>query len=101
MGEFNASEGEGRGAEGLQTEHRHTALLDRAMILLDDVVEVAARAYLDGTPAPIFLAEQTQASMSRGVPIEIDLGRPANICSGDGRPEKFLRGLDGTVLTKQ
>jgi hypothetical protein len=32
-------------------------LLDRPMVLLDDVVEVTARAQLDGTPPLIFIAE--------------------------------------------
>jgi hypothetical protein len=44
MGEFESSEGNGRGAKGFHTEHRRTALLDRPMVLLDNVVEISSRA---------------------------------------------------------
>jgi hypothetical protein len=90
MGEFNSSEGDGRGAKGLQSEHRSTALLDRPMILLHDIVEIAARAYLNGAPALILLAEPSQGPMGRGVPIDVDLCRPAAIFSGDSGAEKCL-----------
>jgi len=42
MSELNAGEGHRCSVEGLQSEHRPRALLDRAVILLDEAIEVAA-----------------------------------------------------------
>jgi hypothetical protein len=47
MSQFNSGKRCRRRPIGLQTEHRHAPALDRAMILLDDVVQVAARADFD------------------------------------------------------
>jgi len=50
MRELHACERNGRRATGLEGKHRGAAALYRSMILLDDVVEIAATAYYDGPP---------------------------------------------------
>jgi hypothetical protein len=50
MCQLHACERDGCRARGLQSEHGSTALLDRSVILLDDVVEIPARADQDRPP---------------------------------------------------
>jgi hypothetical protein len=71
------------------------------MVLLDDVVEVTAHAQINRAPSLIFLADLSQTSMGRSVPIDVDLGRPADICSSNCGTEKCLRGLDSAILAKE
>jgi hypothetical protein len=54
------------------------------MVLLNHIIEVAARAYFDSPPAAIFLAEQSQAWVGCLIPVEIDLARPKDPFLGDG-----------------
>ena len=81
VSELDAREGHRGGREGFQPEHRSRALLDRAVILLDDGIEVAAGSHRHVLPARIFLPEQAQAEMGGGISVEIDLLVPER--SGD------------------
>ena len=87
--------------KGLQPEHRRRALLDRAVILLDDVIEVATGSYRHAAPARILFAEQAQAEVRGGIAVEIDLLGPGGSWELDRLPEKFLRRAYGAVLAKK
>src|ERR1035438_10280401 len=67
--EFNARQRDRRRASGLETKHRGAAPLDRPMILLNDIVEVATRTHNHCSPARILLAEQLQSPMGGGVAV--------------------------------
>ncbi len=71
MSEFNAGKRDRRRAETLQAEHRRTALLDGAMILLDHIVQIAARPNFHALPSTVLSAQQPQATVSRAVAIDV------------------------------
>jgi hypothetical protein len=64
---------------GLHGQHRRTTSLDRAMVLLDDVVEIPATADLDGLPVEILLPQHAQRTVTCCVAVEIELSRPAGM----------------------
>ncbi len=76
MGQLNPRKRERRGPERLQPQHRRAAPLDRVVILLNDVVEIATRSHRHGLPSWILLTEQPQTAMGRGVSVKVDLLRP-------------------------
>ena len=49
----------------LKASHRDAAPLDRAVVLLDDVVEIFVRANLDVAPKGVFASQQPQCSPTR------------------------------------
>jgi hypothetical protein len=75
MRELHASEGSGGCAKGLHGQHGRTTSLDRAMVLLDDVVEIPAAADLDGLPVGVLLAQHAQRPVTCRVAVEIQLSR--------------------------
>jgi hypothetical protein len=77
MGKLHARERNGGGAKGLHGQHRRTSSLDRAMVLLDDVVEIPATADLDGLPLAILLTQHAQRPVTGCVAVEIELSRPS------------------------
>src|SRR6185437_11820319 len=64
MGQLDPRQCEGGRAEGFESEHRSAPPLDRPMVLLDDVVQVAAAANLDRLPASVLLAQQSDSPMT-------------------------------------
>jgi hypothetical protein len=52
------------------------------MVLLNLIIQVATRAYLDVPSAAIFLDQQSQASVGRLIPVEVDLARPGDSFPG-------------------
>ena len=76
MGELNTRESHGRGVERLEREHRRTSPLDRPMVLLDDVVEVAAVTNRYTAPAIVFLPKQSQGAVTGRIAIQVDGARP-------------------------
>src|SRR5450631_4215139 len=60
MGELDAGNRDGRVCEGLEARHRCTASLDRAVVLLDEVVQIPVRPYLHVAPAGVFTSQQPQ-----------------------------------------
>jgi len=53
--EFHARERNGRRAKSLEGKHRRAATLNRSMVLLDDVVQIAVTSHHDGAPLGILL----------------------------------------------
>jgi len=91
MGELKASERDRRRRKRLEPEHRRAASLDRAVILLHDVIEIPASPHVYGVPARILLAEQPQTAVGSGVPIEIDLLWPSGPHYLDRLAKELLR----------
>jgi hypothetical protein len=76
MRELDARERSGGCAKGLHGQHGCATSLDRAMVLLDDVVEIPAAADLDGLPPGILLAQHAQRPVTCRVAVKIQLSRP-------------------------
>jgi hypothetical protein len=75
------SNGDGRIVERLETGHRGAAPFDRAMVLLNYIVEVPAAPDLDIQPPRIFPSKQSQGSMTRHMAVQRHLARPSiEIC---------------------
>src|SRR3974390_2637381 len=100
MRQLNSRQRDGGGPKRLQPKHRRAASLDRAVILLDDVIKIAARAHLDGLPARILLGEQPQPPMGCRAAIEIDLLRPPRTCRLDRLSKELLRRAYCSVFAK-
>jgi hypothetical protein len=79
MRKLHARERYGGRAKGLQGKHWSAATFDCPMILLDDVVEVSATAYHDGTPLGIFLPQLAQCPVSGRVAVELQLTGPPGL----------------------
>src|SRR6185437_4910557 len=76
MGQLDPRQCEGGRAEGFESEHRSAPPLDRPMVLLDDVVQVAAAANLDRLPASVLLAQQSDSPMTGYISIQVYCARP-------------------------
>ena len=74
--QLKASQGDRRRPVGFEPKHRSAPALDRPVVLLDDVVQVAAHAYQDVFPAMLLATEPAQAQMTRFMAVERDLPRP-------------------------
>jgi hypothetical protein len=88
MRELHPCERHSRRAKGLKGEHWRAATLDSPMILLNDIVEVSATAYLDGSPLGTFLPQQPQCSVTGCVAIDIELSRPSGVVGLQGLAEE-------------
>lgn len=67
------------------------ASLDRAVILLNNVIEITARTHAHGLPAGILIAGQPQTAVGSGVSIEMDLLRPSRPCYFDRLSKELLK----------
>jgi hypothetical protein len=101
VGEFDAGERNGRVVERLEASHRGAAPLDRAVVLLDDVVEILVRANFDVSPTRMFAPQQPQRSPTRHVAIQCHLPRNARKSRRERFAEERLCGGDATVTAKQ
>src|ERR1022692_4514872 len=70
MDKLDAGDRDGCVRERLEPSHRRTASLDGSMILLDDVVQVLARAHFDVAPTRMFTPQQPQRAPARHVAVE-------------------------------
>jgi hypothetical protein len=57
MGEFNSGQRNGRISKGLKAHHGGASAFDRTMILLNDIVEIAAAPHLHVLPLRILTDE--------------------------------------------
>ncbi len=76
MRQLDAGERYRRVAERLEAQHLSAAAFDRAMILLNDVVQVAAVPDENILPPRILPAQKPQRLMTWRVPVKRDLARP-------------------------
>ena len=101
VGEFDAGERNGRVVERLEASHRGAAPLDRAVLLLDEVVKILVRANFDVSPTRMFAPQQPQRSPTRHVAIQCHLARNARKSRRERFAEERLCGGDATVTAKQ
>src|SRR6202044_2279410 len=95
MRELHARERRGGCAKGLHGQHWRTTSLDRAMVLLDDVVEIPTTANLDRPPARILLTQHAQRPVTCCVAVEIQPSRPPWVIGLQG----FAKERPGGKLT--
>jgi hypothetical protein len=94
MGEFDAGDRDGGVRERFEAGHRCTSALDRAMVLLDDVVQIAARSNLHVAPARVLASKQPQRAATRDVTVKRDLTRYAwSNLHRHGGPGHLRRGV--------
>src|SRR5450631_4451573 len=67
---LDASDRDGRVRERLEPGHRCAASLDRAVVLLNEVVEVLVRPHLNVPPTRMLASQQPQRTMARHVSVE-------------------------------
>ncbi len=82
MRQLNASERYRRIAKRFEAQHGRAAAFDRAMILLNDVVEVGTFPDENILPPRILPAQEPQRLMTRRVSVERDLARPPRQSGG-------------------
>ena len=71
------------------------------MVLLDHVVEIAARPDLHVLPATIFRRQQAQSAVRGAIAIDVDLLRPRHALLADCHAEECLRRLHGAIVAEQ
>lgn len=91
VGEFDRRERDRRSAEGLQAQHRSVLSLDRAVALLDDVVQMLSCSYRDQIPPEFSLPGNGSPRREAMLPSRrtfsghkpaTSTGRRKNSCSG-------------------
>jgi hypothetical protein len=70
MGQLDTGDRDGRIRGRLEPSHRRTASFDRAMVLLNNIVEVLASPHFDVTPARMLAPKQLQRAPTRHMPAE-------------------------------
>jgi hypothetical protein len=101
MGEFDAGDRDGGVRERFEAGHLCTSALDRAMVLLDDVVQIAARSNLHVAPARVLASKQPQRATTRDVTVKRDLARHAWSNGGERFAKECLCGRDSAVSPQQ
>src|SRR5277367_878348 len=101
MRELHASERNSGCAKGLHRQHRCTTSLDRAMVLLDDVVEIPATADLDGIPIVSLLPQHAQRTVTGCVAVEIELSRPPWVMGLSGLGKELSGRTLAAICTQQ
>ena len=92
----------GRGVvEGFEAFHRRPASLDRAMILLNNVVQIFARPNLDVAPDWMLAPQLPQRTTARNVSVEGHFAWPARRVRCKRFAEERLRRSDATVPAQQ
>ena len=76
MGKLDAGQSNGRTPKRLEASHRGATALDRAMILLNQIVEVLATPHLNELPLRILPPQKPKGRVTLLVAIERYLARP-------------------------
>src|SRR5690242_5217549 len=101
MCQLNSRECDRRGFERLQPQHGSAAAFDRAVVLFDDIVEIPAEANGDRLPPWIFIAQQPQRPMTRGIAVQVHGSRPLKSIGRYGVAKELLGGILISTGTKQ
>ena len=88
-------------SERLEARHGRAAAFDRAMILLNDVVQVGAVPHENILPLRILPAQKPQRLMTRRVPVERNLARPARQAGGQCLAEECLCRRNASIGSEQ
>ena len=94
MRQFNSGDGYGCGAERLEPQHGVTSSLDRSMILLNDVVQVAAAAQFGPAPCRMLTSQQSNCPVTWNVSIQRDLPRGSRSVRCERLAKECLRSFD-------
>jgi hypothetical protein len=91
MGQFDASQGNGRTPERLEASHHCGAsAFDRSMILLNDIVQVLVTSQLDILPLRILAPQKPKGHVALQVAFERDLARPPRQIRRESRAKECL-----------
>src|ERR1039457_3971765 len=101
MCQLNSGNGDGRIRERFEPSHRCATPLDRAVVLLDQVVEVLVRAHLDVPPARVFTSQQPQCAPTRHMTVESHFAWDAWSVCRERLAKECLSGRNSTVAAEQ
>jgi hypothetical protein len=101
MRQLDSGKRDGGISKRLETHHRGAAALDRTMILLNDVVEVATTPHSYVLPLRILASQEPQRRVTRRVAVECHLARPAWQAASQRFAEECLCGRNATIRAKQ
>src|SRR3569833_204185 len=87
--------------KGLEAQHRSAPPFDRAMVLLNNVVQIAPRAHYNALPSWIFLTQQAHCPVACGITVQIDFAWPGRGMRDDRLAEERLCRLPAAVGAKQ
>jgi hypothetical protein len=85
----------------LKARHPGAPTFDRAMILFDDIVEVATASHHHVLPLRVLPSQKPQRLLTRYVAIERYLARPPWQARRQSFPKERLRGRDTAIRTRQ
>jgi len=91
---------DGRIRERLEPSHRCATPLDRAAVLLDQIVEVLVRAHLDVPPARVFTSQQPQCAPTRHMTVESHFAWDAWSVRRECLAKERLRSVNSAVAAK-
>jgi len=101
MCQLNSGNGDGRIRERFEPSHRCATPLDRAVVLLDQVVEVLVRAHLDVPPARVFTSQQPQCAPTRHMTVESHFAWDAWSVRRERLAKECLCGRNSTIAAEQ
>src|SRR3569833_3672605 len=87
--------------KGLEAQHRSAPPFDRAMVLLNNVVQIAPRAHYNALPSWIFLTQQAHCPVACGITVQIDFAWPGRGMRDARLAEERLCRLPAAVGAKQ
>jgi hypothetical protein len=100
VSELDAGECDRRVGERLEPGHRRAAPLDRAVVLLNELVEVLVRPHFHVPPARMLAPQQPESTAARHVSVERQLARHARQCRTERLAEERLGGRNSTVASE-
>src|SRR5688572_19519647 len=101
MRQLDASERYRCIAERFEAQHGSAAAFDRAMILLNDVVQVGTLPDQNVLPPRILTAQKPQRLMTRRVPVERNLARPPRQAGRQCLAEEGLSRRNASIGSEQ
>src|SRR5450631_3478973 len=101
MCQLTSGNGDGRIRERLEPSHRCATPLDRAVVLLDQIVAVLVCAHLDVPPARVFTSQQPQCAPTRHMTVESHFAWDAWSVRRECLAKERLRSGNSAVAAKQ
>ena len=101
MRQLESSNLDRRVCERLEPGQGRASSLDRAMVLLNDVVEILTGAHLHVAPLRVLPSQQPQRSMTRNMTVQPHLARPSRQIRRKRLTKERLRRSNTTVTAKQ
>src|SRR5690348_685561 len=92
MRQLNSGKCDSRVSKRFEAHHCDASAFDRTMILLNDVVEVAAASHQYVFPPKVLTPKEPERCVSCGVSVECHLARPSGQAAGQCLAEERLCG---------